>query len=137
MGFMDAAVFLLAVFYAGAVFITGRAWAGVRRGEATYAALRDLTGITDRAALFRLFGATVGGAYRVAPAQVLANRRRSGRVLGDVGVHAMFLIAVALAAFLAAPATLAGVLAAAGLHAALVTLIAVRLALADPAAVAG
>ncbi|MGQ7790959.1 hypothetical protein ACUN0C_00950 [Faunimonas sp. B44] len=134
---MDAAVFLLALFYAGAVFITGRAWASVLRGQATYAELRDLTGITDRAALYRLFGATVGGTYRVTPAGVLSNRRRAGRMLGDVGVHAMFLLALALAAFLAGPATLAGVLAAAGLHAGLVALVAVRLALADPAAVAG
>jgi hypothetical protein len=97
---VSSGVFLiLMVFYAGAVFASARSWLAVRRGVATFAELRDLTGIGDRAALRRLFGLTRGdGRYRVKLADVLRHRRRAGLLLTDIPVHLLFLAALALAA---------------------------------------
>jgi hypothetical protein len=89
---------LLIVFYAGAVLATAHAWQQVWRGAVSYSALRDVTGIGDRAALTRLFGASrPDGRYAVGFAQVLKHRRRAGVVLSDLPVHLLFLLALLLA----------------------------------------
>ncbi|MYZ47959.1 hypothetical protein [Propylenella binzhouense] len=137
MGVVDGIAILLTGFYVGAVLITGHAWASVTRGSASYAMLRDLTGISDRALLHRLFGPTTAdGRYKVTPALVQVNRRSAGVLLGGISVHLVFLCAILAATVFGRDATLSGVLAAASLHAALVTLAAVRLALEDPTAIA-
>jgi uncharacterized membrane protein len=106
---------LLIVFYAGAVFATGRSWFGVLRGAAGFSALRDLTGIGDPVALRRLFGmARADGLYQVSVAAVFRHRRRAGVILTDLPVHLLFLAALAWAALYGGlPATMAIVCAAA------------------------
>jgi hypothetical protein len=83
---------LLIVFYCGAVFATGRCWYLIWQGAAGFSALRDVTGIGDRAAIVRLFGATrPDGRYAVSFAQVMKHRRRTGVILSDLPVHLLFL----------------------------------------------
>jgi len=90
---------LLIVFYSGAIFATARSWLGVYRGNVGFSALRDVTGIGDRAALRRLFGLTSpDGTYRVKFAHVLRHRRRAGMLLTDLPVHVLFLAALTWAA---------------------------------------
>lgn len=135
-GWEGAALFLLA-FYFGAVVVTGRAWLAVWRGAASFTALRDLTGITDRAALRRHFGMrSRDGLYRVSPAAVLARRRPAGVVLGDVAVHALFLLVLAWAVGNAGTASAAAITLAAAAHALLVAAVAVGLLAADSRALA-
>jgi hypothetical protein len=96
---LTSVLLILIVFYAGALCVTARAWLAVRRGAARYAALRDVTGIGDRAALARLFGAArPDGAYEVSLATVLQHRRWGGVMLTDAPVHALFFIASSWAA---------------------------------------
>jgi hypothetical protein len=91
---------LLVVFYVGAVLASGRCWLGVWRGSIGFQQLRDLTGIGDRAALRRMFGLTSkDGRYQVTLSAVLRCRRRAGMILTDLPVHAMFLVALAWAAW--------------------------------------
>lgn len=90
---------LLVVFYAGAVCATARAWFWVWRGAVTFAALRDVTGIGDRATLMRLFGlARADGSYSVTLAAILRHRRPAGIILADLPVHLLFLLALLWAA---------------------------------------
>jgi len=111
----------LALFYAGAVVMTGFAWLSAWRGIVGYRALRDLTGIADRAVLRRFFGpALANGSYRVSVSAILRHRRRVGLIMTDAPVHPFFLLSLLLCfADLAAPATLA-VACVAALHAAVV-----------------
>jgi len=99
----------LAVFYAGALFASARSWLAVWRGAPGYSALRDVTGIGDRAALRRLFGLTRrDGRYQVTLAAVLKHRRPAGILLTDLPVHLLLLIALVWAAANAsAPAAMA------------------------------
>ena len=115
---MQASIFvILIVFYAGAVCATGTCWFGVWRGTLRYSALRDLTGIADRAVLRRLFGLTrPDGAYRVSLAAVLRHRRAPGVILTDLPVHALFLAALSWAAFHVELPAAAAIVAAAGAH---------------------
>jgi len=88
---LTSMLIILAVFYAGAMLASGRAWLSVWRGKARFNELRDLTGIADRAVMLRLFGLTLAdGSYQVALAEVLRHRRRSGIILTNVPVHVMF-----------------------------------------------
>lgn len=135
-GWEGAALFLLA-FYVGAVFVTGRAWLAVWRGGASFAMLRDLTGIADRAVLRRHFGMRGrNGWYRVALAEVLARRRPAGIVLGDSAVHALFLLAVAWAIGNPGTPSASAVTLAAAAHALLVAGVAAGLLAANPRALA-
>lgn len=96
---------LLIAFYVGAVCATGRSWLSVWRGKIGFSALRDVTGIGDRAALRRLFGLTLAdGSYRVTLAQVLRHRRPAGIILTDLPVHLLFLAALLWAFFGDTPA---------------------------------
>ena len=99
---------LLIAFYAGAVFATGRSWFLVWRGVADFSALRDVTGIGDRATLRRLFGLTQpDGRYRISIAQVLQHRRPAGIILTDLPVHLLFLSALLWSASGESPAAAA------------------------------
>jgi hypothetical protein len=99
---------LLIAFYAGAVFATGRSWLLIWRGAAGFSALRDVTGIGDRAVLRRLFGLTSrDGSYRVSVAQVIRHRRPAGIILTDLPVHLLFLSALLWAALGSSPAAAA------------------------------
>jgi hypothetical protein len=99
----------LIVFYAGAVFASARSWHAVWRGVPGYSALRDVTGIGDRAALRRLFGLTRrDGRYQVTFAAVLRHRRPAGILLTDLPVHLLLFVALVWAAMNeAAPAATA------------------------------
>ena len=91
---------LLLLFYAGAVFASGRCWLGVWRGSIGFSQLRDVTGIGDRATIRRLFGLSAqDGRYRVTPDAILRQRRKAGMILTNLPVHAMFLAALAWAAW--------------------------------------
>jgi hypothetical protein len=95
----ESVLLFLIVFYAGAVLASWRCWYGVWRGAIGFSALRDVTGIGDRAALRRLFGLTrPDGSYRVTLAAVLQHRRRAGIMLTDIPVHLLFLAALGWAA---------------------------------------
>jgi hypothetical protein len=97
---LTSVIVMLTVFYVGAVIATGRSWLGVWRGAVGFSGLRDLTGISDRAALRRLFGLTrPDGTYRVTIADVLRHRRLAGAILADLPVHALFLAALTWASF--------------------------------------
>lgn len=111
----------LLVFYAGASVMTAMAWLSAWRGRVTFSALRDLTGIADRAVLRRFFGLADGrGAYQVALADVLRRRRRAGVILSDVPVHLCFFLALIWGhANLGTPSA-AAIACVAGLHAAVV-----------------
>ena len=94
----DTVLMLLIVFYCGTVFATGRCWYLVWHGAAGFSALRDVTGIGDRAAIVRLFGAVrPDGRYAVSFAQVMKHRRRTGVILSDLPVHLLFLAVLLLA----------------------------------------
>ncbi len=117
---------LLIAFYAGAVLATGRSWLLVWRGMADFSALRDVTGIGDRATLRRLFGLTQpDGRYRITIAQVLQHRRPAGIILTDLPVHLLFLAALVWAAWGMSPAA-AAVAWAAAAHALILAGAAVR-----------
>ena len=108
---------ILIVFYLGAVGVTGRSWLAVRRGAIGFSALRDLTGISDRVTLYRLFGPTrPDGQYTVTWKAVLRHRRRAGALLADLPVHALFLLALIWATFNGALPTANGIACAALLH---------------------
>jgi hypothetical protein len=115
---LTSVLVMLTVFYAGAVIATGRSWLDVRRGAVGFSGLRDLTGISDRAVLRRLFGLTrPDGKYNVSVGDVLRHRRLSGTILADLPVHALFLAALLWASLQAmSPAALA-IAFAAGMHA--------------------
>jgi hypothetical protein len=109
---------ILIVFYAGALCASAKSWFGVWRGAVGYSALRDLTGIGDRATLRRLFGLTrPDGAYRVDFPRLLRHRRAAGVILTDFPVHLLFLAALSWVAFHIELPAAAGVISAAGAHA--------------------
>ena len=130
--------FLLIIFYAGAVCATAWSWAAVWRGAVRYPALRDVTGIADRAALSRIFGsAGPDGAYKVTFAQVFRHRRAAGVTLSDLPVHLLFLAALAWAALnIDAPAA-AAVAWVAALHALIVAIAALSVLTAGRRALIG
>jgi hypothetical protein len=129
---------LLAVFYVGAVCATAHAWLCIWRGRAGYGPLRDVTGIGDRTELRRLFGLTQdSGRYQVTLAAVLRHRRRSGVILSDLPVHALFLAAVAWAGVNAELPAATGIAWAAAAHALLVALAALSVFGRSRRAVAG
>ncbi len=118
MGAFTNVYLLLLVFYAGAVFASGRCWLGVWRGSIRFAQLRDLTGIGDRAALRRLFGLTSeDGFFRVTMAEIVRRRRVAGAILTDLPVHCMFLLALVWAAVHSADPTAFAIACAASAHA--------------------
>ena len=115
---LTGVLLIFIVFYVGAVLATGRAWLGVWRGAVGFSALRDVTGIGDRAALRRLFGLTrPDGAYQVTFADVLRHRRPAGVILTDLPVHGLFLAALSLAALRPDSSAALAVMAAAAVHA--------------------
>jgi hypothetical protein len=115
---LPSLLMLFIVFYAGAVIATGRAWYCIGTGLAPFSALRDLTGISDRAALRRLFGLTLpDGSYRVTWRSVLKHRRPAGVVLCDLPVHALFFAALLWAASLGTSPITSAIICAAALHA--------------------
>jgi hypothetical protein len=132
------ALALLTVFYAGAVVASLCAWLSVWRGRIGYSALRDVTGIGDRAALRRCFGLTgPDGAYRVTFADVFRRRRPAGVILSDLPVHALFLAALIWAALSAETPAATGILCAASAHALLVAGAALSVLAASRRATAG
>jgi hypothetical protein len=115
---LTSVLVMLTVFYAGAVIATGRSWLDVGRGIVGFSALRDLTGISDRATLRRLFGLTRSdGTYNVTIADVVRHRRLSGMILADLPVHALFLTALAWGSFHATTPAALAIACAAGMHA--------------------
>jgi hypothetical protein len=135
---LTSILLMLAVFYAGAVLASGRAWFSVWRGRARFSELRDLTGIADRALMLRSFGLTLAdGVYQVKLADVLKHRRRSGIILTNLPVHLMFCAALLWGVFNAASPAAMGIAFAAIAHAGIVALAALsvlargRLALPD------
>jgi hypothetical protein len=109
---------MLTVFYAGAVIATGRSWLDVWRGAVGFSGLRDLTGISDRAVLRRLFGLTrPDGTYNVSFADVLRHRRLPGTILADLPVHALFLMALLWASLQPTSPATPAIACAAGMHA--------------------
>ena len=115
---LTSVLLIFIVFYLGAVFATGRSWLGVWRGAIGFSALRDVTGIGDRATLRRLFGLTrPDGAYQVTFADVLRHRRPAGVILTDLPVHGLFLAALSFAALRPDASAAAAVTAAAAVHA--------------------
>jgi hypothetical protein len=131
---VSSGVFLfLITFYAGAVLASTRSWIAAWRGVASFSALRDLTGIGDRAALRRLFGLTLrDGRYRVTLSDVLKHRRRAGMLLTDIPVHLLFLTALILVGEDTASATSAAVAWAAGGHALILGLAALSVLVRSP-----
>ena len=95
---LTSVLFLLAVFYAGAVLASARVWLRVWGGNARFADLRDLTGIGDPATLRRLFGLTrPDGSYQVSLVDIVRHRRPAGVILTNLPVHLMFAAALAFA----------------------------------------
>jgi hypothetical protein len=119
---------MLTVFYAGAVFATGRSWLGAWQGAVGFSSLRDLTGIADRTLLRRLFGLTLAdGRYRVTIADVLRHRRLSGVILADLPVHCLFLGSLFWATFHDATPAAWAVACAASAHALILAMAAVAI----------
>lgn len=124
---------ILIVFYAGAVCASAKSWLGVWRGVIGYSALRDLTGIADRATLRRLFGLTrPDGAYAIELAGVLRHRRVAGTMLTDIPVHLLFLAALSWSAFHGDVPAASAILAGAAAHALLLGGLAVTVLVARP-----
>jgi hypothetical protein len=118
MGTFTNLYLLLLIFYAGAVFASARCWLGAWRGNIRFAQLRDLTGISDRAALRRLFGLTSqNGFFRVTMTEIVRRRRLAGTILTDLPVHSLFLLALAWAAAHSAEPTAFAIACAALAHA--------------------
>ena len=122
---LTSILFLLAVFYAGAILASARAWFRVWRGRAGFADLRDVTGIGDPVALRRLFGLTrADGSYPVALADILRHRRPAGVILTNLPVHLMFAAALAFALADAGSPAAAAIAWAASAHASVLTAVA-------------
>lgn len=115
---LTSVLVVLLVFYAGAVCASAYSWLGVWRGAIRFSALRDVTGIGDRAVLRRLFGLTrPDGVYQVTFANVMRHRRPAGIILTDLPVHGLFLAALSWAALNAGAPAAGAIGAAAALHA--------------------
>ncbi len=134
---LTSVLVMLTVFYAGAIFATGRSWLGVWQGAVGYSGLRDLTGIGDRAVLRRLFGLTLpDGRYRVTFSEIARHRRMTGIILADLPVQALFLAALLWASSASTPAASA-VICAAGAYAMLLGCAAVAILAGDRRALIG
>jgi hypothetical protein len=119
---------LLIVFYAGAVLTSARSWLNVWRGRPRFSDLRDLTGIADQAAMLRSFGcASPGDLQKLTLSAILRHRRRTGVILTDLPVHAMFLLALGWAAFNIDAVSAAAIAWGAAAHAGIVAAVALSL----------